>query len=91
MCGKAEAEAGSVTCGTVRCSAWLGDVRVARIVAFGYSLGLLNELGKHEGAEELAFRMSAGERYIDSFIPVVAGLRDALAQTSAAENKPAQA
>ena len=80
-----------MTCGTVRCSAWLGDVRVARIVAFGYSLGILNEIGRHDGADELAFRMSAGERYINSFIPIVAGLRDALAQTCAAENKPAQA
>ena len=90
VCGKAEAEAGSVTCGAVRCSAWLGDVRVAQLVAFGYSLGILNEIGKHDGAEEVAFRMSGGKRYIDSFIPIVAGLRDALAQTSAVESKPAQ-
>ena len=37
VCGKAEAEAGSVTCGTVRCSAWLG-VAVISVLAGAYHL-----------------------------------------------------
>ena len=32
--GKAAVEAGAVTCGAVRCSAWLGDSVVVRLIGF---------------------------------------------------------